>query len=55
MIAKIKDISIIVDPLYKQNYINLLGDGKKFGIKIKYYEQKNLMDYQKHFCLLKII
>ena len=40
MIAKIKDISIIVDPLYKQNYINLLGDGKKFGIKIKYYEQK---------------
>ena len=39
MIAKIKDISIIVDPKYKQNYINLLGDGDRFGIKIKYFEQ----------------
>ena len=40
MIAKIKDISIIVDPKYKKNYINLLGNGENFGIKINYFEQE---------------
>ena len=40
MIAKIKDISIIVDPKYKENYVNLLGNGENFGIKINYFEQE---------------
>lgn len=40
MIAKIKNISIIVDPKYKENYFNLLGNGENFGIKINYFEQK---------------
>ena len=40
MIAKIRDISIIVDPKYKQNYVNLLGNGESFGVKINYFEQE---------------
>lgn len=36
MLAEIREILIITTPEDQQNYINLLGDGKDFGIKLKY-------------------
>lgn len=39
MLAGIKDILIITTPKDKPNFINLLGDGSNFGIKLSYKEQ----------------
>ena len=36
MLANIKDILIIVNPKQIENFKNLLGDGRRFGIKIQY-------------------
>ena len=36
MLANIRDILIIVNPKQLQNFKNLLGDGKRYGIKIQY-------------------
>ena len=40
MLAGIKDILIIVNPGQIKNFNALLGNGSRFGIKIKYKEQK---------------
>jgi glucose-1-phosphate thymidylyltransferase len=40
MLAKIKDILIITNKEYINNYKNLLGNGKKFGINLSYKIQK---------------
>lgn len=40
MLAKIRDILIICDPNQIRNYSNLLGNGSKFGINLKYKVQK---------------
>lgn len=39
MLAGIRDILIISTPTDLPNFINLLGDGKKFGINLSYKEQ----------------
>ena len=39
MLAKIKNILIIVNKGQLSQYKNLLGDGKNLGIKLKYLEQ----------------
>lgn len=39
MLAGIREILIITNPEYIKNYENLLGDGSRFGIYIKYKEQ----------------
>ena len=36
LLAKIKDISLVTTSRDLQLYKSLLGDGSKFGIKIKY-------------------
>jgi len=36
MLANIRDILIIVNPRQVENFKNLLGDGKRYGIKIQY-------------------
>ena len=40
MAAGIRDILIIVPPDDQEPFVNLLGDGSQFGIKITYLEQK---------------
>jgi glucose-1-phosphate thymidylyltransferase len=40
MLANIKDILMIVNPGQIENFKSLLGDGKRFGIKIQYKIQK---------------
>ena len=40
MLANIKDILMIVNPGQIDNFKSLLGDGKRFGIKIQYKIQK---------------
>ena len=40
MAAGIRDILIIVPPYDQEPFVNLLGDGSQFGIKITYLEQK---------------
>ena len=40
MLANIKNILLIVNPGQIENFKSLLGDGKKFGIKIQYKIQK---------------
>jgi glucose-1-phosphate thymidylyltransferase len=40
MLANIKNILIIVNPGQIENFKSLLGDGKRFGIKIQYKIQK---------------
>lgn len=39
MLAKIRDILIITSPEYLDNFKNLLGDGKNFGINLTYAVQ----------------
>jgi len=39
MLANIKDILIIVNPKQIENFKNLLGNGRRYGIKIKYKVQ----------------
>ena len=40
MLSNIKDILLIVNPGQIKNFKSLLGDGKRFGIKIQYKIQK---------------
>ena len=40
MLAGIKDILIIIPPDEERTFVNLLGDGSQYGIKIQYQEQK---------------
>ena len=40
-LAEIKDILIIVNKGQIKNFKNILGNGKKYGVKIKYKEQNN--------------
>ena len=40
MLAGIRDILIISTPKDLDNYINLLGDGSRFGVKFKYKVQE---------------
>ena len=40
MLANIRDILIIVNPKQIENFKNLLGNGERYGIKIKYKIQK---------------
>ena len=40
MLAGIRDILIISTPKDLDNYINLLGDGSRFGVKFQYKVQK---------------
>ena len=40
MLAGIRDILIISTPKDLENYINLLGDGSRFGVKFQYKVQK---------------
>ena len=49
MLAEIRDILIIVTPRDLLQFKNLLGDGRKLGIKISYVVQKNLKDLQMHY------
>lgn len=47
MLAGIKDILIITNPVDHSNFVKLLGDGSQFGISIKYeiqYVQKGIAD-----------
>ena len=44
MLSNIKDILLIVNPGQIKNFKSLLGDGKRFGIKIQYKYKKNLED-----------
>jgi glucose-1-phosphate thymidylyltransferase len=41
MLGGIEEIAIISTPRDLPNYNNLLGDGKKWGIKISYFNQEN--------------
>ena len=40
MMAGIRDILIITTPEHKQNFVNVLGNGQKWGLEISYTEQK---------------
>ena len=40
MLANIKEILIIVNPEQKKSFFNILGNGRRFGIKINYEIQK---------------
>ena len=45
MLAKIKDILIIVNKGQLHQYKKLIPDGKNLGMKINFIEQKNLLAY----------
>jgi glucose-1-phosphate thymidylyltransferase len=36
MLANIKEILILVNPEQKKNFFNILGNGKRYGIKLNY-------------------
>ena len=40
MLANIKEILILVNPEQKKNFFNILGNGKRYGIKLNYEIQK---------------
>lgn len=40
MLANIKEILILVNPEQKKNFFNILGSGKRYGIKLSYEIQK---------------
>jgi len=40
MLANIKEILILVNPEQKKNFFNILGNGKRYGIKLSYEIQK---------------
>ena len=42
MLANIREILMIVNPGQIENFKNLLGDGKRYGIKIKYKIQNKI-------------
>ncbi len=39
MFARIRDILIITTPEHKQNFVDMLGDGEKWGLQFTYVEQ----------------
>ena len=41
MLAGIKDILIIVNEGQEQNFFSILGNGRRYGLKIQYKVQKN--------------
>jgi len=53
MLANIKDILIIVNPGQLENFKNLLGDGRRYGIKIKYKVQNKPKGLPEAFILGK--
>ena len=53
MLAKIKNILMIVNPGQIDNFKSLLGDGKRFGIKIQYKIQKKPKGLAEAFILGK--
>tara|TARA_Y100000590_G_scaffold438618_1_gene561657 strand:+ start:267 stop:1127 length:861 start_codon:yes stop_codon:yes gene_type:complete len=53
MLANIRDILIIVNPGQLKNFKNLLGDGKRYGIKIKYKIQNKPKGLPEAFILGK--
>ena len=53
MLANIKNILIIVNPGQIDNFKSLLGDGKRFGIKIQYKIQKKPKGLAEAFILGK--
>ena len=40
MLAKIKDIAIIISPEHKDSFVRLLGDGSQWGVKLTYLIQR---------------
>tara|TARA_B100000530_G_scaffold29599_1_gene17837 strand:+ start:401 stop:1261 length:861 start_codon:yes stop_codon:yes gene_type:complete len=53
MLANIRDILIIVNPGQLKNFKNLLGDGRRYGIKIKYKVQNKPKGLPEAFILGK--
>jgi glucose-1-phosphate thymidylyltransferase len=53
MLANIRDILIIVNPDQLKNFKNLLGDGRRYGIKIKYKVQNKPKGLPEAFILGK--
>ena len=53
MLANIRDILIIVNPRQVENFKNLLGDGKRYGIKIQYKIQNKPKGLPEAFILGK--
>jgi glucose-1-phosphate thymidylyltransferase len=53
MLANIKDILIIVNPGQVDNFKNLLGNGKRYGIKIQYKTQAKPKGLPEAFLLGK--
>jgi len=53
MLANIRDILIIVNPKQVENFKNLLGDGRRYGIKIKYKIQNKPKGLPEAFILGK--
>ena len=53
MLANIRDILIIVNPGQLENFKNLLGDGRRYGIKIKYKVQNKPKGLPEAFILGK--
>jgi glucose-1-phosphate thymidylyltransferase len=51
MEANIKDIICITTPEYKQNFVNLLGDGSSFGIKLTFLTQEKPTGIAQAFIL----
>ena len=49
MLAKIKDILIVVNKGQLQQYKKIIPDGKSLGIRIRYQEQDKPEDCQMHF------
>ena len=53
MLTNIKDFLIIVNSGTTNQFRKLLGDGSRFGTRIKYAEQKNLLVSLMHLTLEK--
>ena len=53
MLANIRDILIIVNPKQVESFKNLLGDGRRYGIKIKYKIQNKPKGLPEAFILGK--
>ena len=53
MLANIRDILIIVNPGQLKNFKNLLGDGRRYGVKIKYKVQNKPKGLPEAFILGK--
>ena len=53
MLANIKNILIIVNPGQAENFKNLLGNGKRYGVKIQYKIQNKPKGLPEAFILGK--